>query len=103
MFFKKKYHTLKISNKKYKSLKKSFVFTAFEIDKIKKSIEFLSENENWEIKVVFDLKDQAMKPSDVLMIHHLLGDYLEIESVPEPIETFEEFSEYLKEKKVINE
>jgi hypothetical protein len=100
MFFNKKYHTFKMSNKKYKSLKSNFVFTFTEVENIFKSIDFLSDNENWEFNFAFDIKDKDLKPSVALELYHRIGIFLEITFIPESIETIEEFLEYIKEKEM---
>jgi len=99
MFFKKRYHTLKVFNKKYDSLNRNFVFSSEEFEDFEKVIDFLLEKqERWDLVPVFDTKDSTLSPDKVLSVFHKVDKYKYIEKVPESIENLEEFFNYIEEK-----
>jgi hypothetical protein len=104
MFFKKRYHTLKVFNKKYDSLNRNFVFSSDEFEKLEKVIDFLLEKkESWDLNPVFDVKDNTLSPEKVLSVFHKVDKYKHIEKAPESIENLEEFFNYIEEKEAESE
>ena len=99
MFFKKRYHTLKVFNKKYDSLNRNFVFSSDEFEGLEQVINFLlNKKDRWHLVPVFDIKDKGLSPEKVLSVFHKIDKYKHIEKVPESIENIEEFFNYIEEK-----
>ena len=98
MFFKKKYHTLKIKHLKFNSLKRVYSFTASKITDIKLILDDLKKENGWKVEVIWNGKDKGLALSDILYVHNILNEN-HVSEIPKNVTSQKELLLFLNHKK----